>query len=94
MDLHGDHLGGMVPKEQIAMMKGALSFGDKKVGEIMHPLKEVFMLEVKQKLDFALLMEIFKRGYSRVPVYDDERKGNVLGILIVKVPSAVPHTTC
>lgn len=37
----------------------------------MTPIKDVFMLSIDSKLDFALLKKICETGHSRVPVYEE-----------------------
>mmetsp|Transcript_34380 Transcript_34380/g.72913 ORF Transcript_34380/g.72913 Transcript_34380/m.72913 type:complete len:736 (+) Transcript_34380:56-2263(+) len=50
-------------------IKGALEFKEKLVSEIMIPVHDVFMLPITTVLDFDTVTLLFKRGYSRVPVY-------------------------
>ena len=38
------------------------------------------MLPISSILDFNTVSEISKKGYSRIPVYDSERK-NIIGLL-------------
>ena len=65
-------------EERIA--RGAFTFGDKKVSEIMIPRSAVISLDIKTKLDSKAVTNLIKHGYSRFPVIDKE-KDKVMGIL-------------
>lgn len=49
----------------------------------MTPLDNVYMLNITETLSFATLSAIFKEGYSRIPVYEEDR-ANIVGLLLVK----------
>jgi CBS domain containing-hemolysin-like protein len=52
----------------------------------MTPIEDLVRVEVNQKLDFAVLMQIFNSGYSRIPCYDAKKKSDpTIGLLFVKV---------
>jgi metal transporter CNNM len=74
---------GLFNQEVGTAMKGALHFQDMLVKEVMTPLKNTFMINVDDKLNFDKMSEIFKTGYSRIPVYEST-VGNVIGLLFVK----------
>jgi metal transporter CNNM len=46
-------------------------------------LEDAFMLPISAVLDFNTVSEISKRGYSRIPVYDTERK-NIVALMHAK----------
>mmetsp|Transcript_3544 Transcript_3544/g.6716 ORF Transcript_3544/g.6716 Transcript_3544/m.6716 type:complete len:692 (-) Transcript_3544:69-2144(-) len=80
-----DHVQGGVDQNEANILTGALDFADKEVSQIMTPIAEVFMLEVNRRLDFTVLSEIFKSGYSRIPCYNSQKTGdNIEGLLFVK----------
>lgn len=64
---------------EMNIISGALGMRTKTVGEIMTRLEDVFMLPIDTILDFHVINEINKYGYSRIPVYDADRK-NVIAI--------------
>ncbi|XP_051973426.1 metal transporter CNNM3-like isoform X2 [Xyrauchen texanus] len=66
---------------KVEFSKGALR--TKTVEDILTPLKECFMLPSTAMLDFSTMSEIMQSGYTRVPVYDEERS-NIVEILYVK----------
>ena len=76
--------GGSLSKDEITIIRGALDLSEKLVVDVMTDLKNVYMIDVKSKLDRKLLTEeILKRGHSRVPVYENHRD-NIIGVLLVK----------
>ena len=86
VDLHAEGAGGHLEADEVNIMKGALGFSERPVYEIMTPLQKCFMLELHRNLDFTLMNEIFKSGYSRIPVFDNSLPvtDNIVGLLIVK----------
>lgn len=69
-------------KEQAQMMIGALEIKEKKVKEIMIPIKNVTMIDYESELD-QYTIENKLKGFSRIPVYIKNPK-NVIGILRTK----------
>ncbi|XP_075964092.1 metal transporter CNNM3 isoform X1 [Anarhichas minor] len=55
----------------------------KTVEDILTPLKDCFMLPSSVVLDFSTMSEIMQSGYTRVPIYEEERS-NIVEILYVK----------
>jgi metal transporter CNNM len=47
----------------------------------MTPLEKVYMLEIDSLLDKDLLKEIYSKGYSRIPIYEDKRE-NIVSVLL------------
>lgn len=77
---------------RIAM--GALSFSDKRVSDIMIPVKNVFYIESGTLISAAVLKDIKSKGFSRIPVYDSVSR-KISGILHTKdlIGIAVDNTT-
>jgi len=65
------------------MITGALSLKKKTAGQVMTRLEDVFMLSVKTILDFETVSNIQKKGYSRIPIFEEERK-NVVALFHAK----------
>ncbi|XP_041089489.1 metal transporter CNNM3-like isoform X2 [Polyodon spathula] len=61
--------------------RGALR--TKTVQDVLTPLKECFMLQADTVLAFGVMSQIMQSGYTRVPVYEEERS-NIVDILYVK----------
>ncbi|XP_042621404.1 metal transporter CNNM3-like isoform X2 [Cyprinus carpio] len=66
---------------KVEFSKGALR--TKTVEDILTPLKDCFMLPSTAVLDFNTMSEIMQSGYTRFPVYEEERS-NIIEILYVK----------
>jgi len=77
---HEEDADSDVKAEEERIVKGALTFSDKKVKDIMTPQPVVFTLEASQKVDQKLIDTLRKAGYSRIPVYED-KPSNIIGIL-------------
>jgi metal transporter CNNM len=74
---------GKVDAEIADAMTGALKFKNLVVEKVMTTIDKVYMLDVEEKLSFKTIADIFKTGYSRVPVYEVSRN-NIIGLLLVK----------
>ena len=70
-------------KDTIKTMQGALVMDTKTVHEYMQPIDSVFMLPDTAVLDHNTCLEIFRKGFSRIPVYHENRQ-NIRGILHAK----------
>lgn len=70
---HADHV----------LLQGALSFKSKTVREVMTTIDKVFMLSLNRKLDFETMMEIYRSGFTRVPIYEGD-PNNFVAVLFVK----------
>uniref|UniRef100_A0A8C7W778 Metal transporter n=1 Tax=Oncorhynchus mykiss TaxID=8022 RepID=A0A8C7W778_ONCMY len=71
--------------------RGALR--SKTVDDILTPLKDCFMLSSTAVLDFSTMSEIMQSGYTRVPIYEEERS-NIVEILYVKDLALVDPDDC
>lgn len=68
------------------IMTGALNLETKFVQDVMMPWDNVYKININDRLNFETLLEIFKKGYSRIPVFSDNSKKDleIVGILFVK----------
>ena len=68
------------------IMTGALNLETKIVQDVMMPWDNVYKININDRLNFETLLEIFKKGYSRIPVFSDNSKKDleIVGILFVK----------
>lgn len=80
---HEDSKASDIDEDEERIIKGALSFSNKTVYNIMTPRTEMFCLSTEEKLTPKLIKKIFESGRSRIPVYE-ENKDNIVGILYVK----------
>jgi metal transporter CNNM len=76
---------GKIGSTTAQVMEGALKFETNSVNlvDIMTPIDDVFMLNITDKLDYDVIKKIFKRGFSRIPVYETEKR-NVMGVIFTK----------
>lgn len=88
---HQDH--NDLDKDEIEMVAGALTYADRSVSEIMTQLGDVFMLPITAILDFKTISDIFAKGHSRIPVYENERE-NIIGVLFMKELAFVDPDDC
>ena len=70
-------------REDGNLLTGALEYKDKKVADVMTTLDKVFMVETHTRLTFPVLIDIYKSGFTRIPVYEIDRQ-NIVGILFTK----------
>jgi len=69
-----------VDADEERIVKGALTFSDKLVKDVMTPRTVVETVESSQKINRKLLNSLREFGFSRIPVYKDELN-NIIGIL-------------
>ncbi len=62
------------------IVRGALTFGDKVVADVMTPRSVVVTLDANTKLDAPLLKQLQASGHSRFPVYDSD-PDKIIGML-------------
>ncbi|WP_411029055.1 gliding motility-associated protein GldE [Spongiimicrobium sp. 3-5] len=73
---------GDTTKEEQKILEGIVSFGNTDTKQVMRPRIDIFALSEEMKFP-EVLEEIKRNGYSRIPVFSDN-KDNVLGVLYVK----------
>lgn len=76
-DQHG------LESEEMGIISGTLDMKTKTVKEVMTPIENMFMVPSDAILNVDLLVNIEDSGFTRIPVYSDER-WNVVGLLNVK----------
>ena len=72
---------GVVKSIEKEIIERVFAFGDRKVGEIMMPMKKVFMIDENENLS-NVCATIYSRGFSRIPAVDQH--GSVRGVLYAK----------
>lgn len=69
-------------KEEQKILEGIVSFGNTDTKQVMRPRIDIFALDAALKF-IEVLTEIKDKGYSRIPVYEDNMD-TVKGVLYVK----------
>lgn len=77
---HEDSAASDLDEDEERILKGALSFSQKKVSQVMTPNTVVSMLAVTDTLTAACLKKLKSSGHSRFPVYDGT-KDNIIGMV-------------
>lgn len=74
---------GVLSADEATILAGTLDLSKKSVRDVMTPAEKVFCLSVDTRLDRACLKRILRRGHSRIPIYEHEKR-NVVAIVLVK----------
>ena len=69
--------------KEVNMLTGALVLKETSVKDVMTPIHDCFLLPLDSILNFDTISDIKTNGYSRIPVYEDERS-NIQYILMAK----------
>ena len=77
---HEDAKESDLDQDEERIIKGALTFSDKKVKDIMTPHTVVEAFEAEEKVDKSMFEKVKESGLSRFPVFEKEWD-NVVGIL-------------
>ena len=59
--------------QDATMLTGVLEYKSLTVSDVMTTLDKVYMIDISTKLSFPVLMEIYKSGFTRIPVYEGTR---------------------
>ena len=70
-------------REQSKLISGAIDLTSDTAEQVMRPYELIETIDYRQQLTQSFLLDISEKGYSRYPVYKDD-KHNVIGILLVK----------
>ncbi|XP_040201886.1 metal transporter CNNM4 [Rana temporaria] len=80
-------------REEMNIIQGALELRTKTVEDVMTKVEDCFMLPNDAVLDFNTMSSIMESGYTRIPVYENERS-NIVDILYVKDLAFVDPDDC
>ena len=70
--------------EEANLMISALEIREKQAIELMIPFTSTFMVDYDEKLDKSKLRHILNKGYSRIPVYGNHNRQDILGLVRIK----------
>lgn len=77
---HEDSHESELDEDEERIIKGALTFSDKKVRNIMTPRTVVHAFDAKDSVDENLLQEVKESGLSRFPVFEEDMD-DIVGML-------------
>jgi len=80
---HQDAPASELDDDEVEIIKSALQLSEKSVGQIMERIEDVYWLKDTAILDAQTVDEIKEKGYSRVPVFD-ENLTHCYGVLLMK----------
>ncbi|CAL1578002.1 unnamed protein product [Knipowitschia caucasica] len=80
-------------KEELNIIQGALELRTKTVEDVLTPLSDCYMMSSDAVLDFCSMSDIMQSGFTRIPVYENERS-NIVDILFVKDLAFVDPDDC
>ena len=66
------------------LMISALEIKEKKAVEIMISFNNIYSIKYEEPIDKAKVVEILEKGYSRIPVFRNDDKTDLIGILRIK----------
>ncbi len=73
-----------IEKDEVQIVRNALSFGDKQVRSVMTPRSVVNTVSSSDDIGPILLDELHKTGHSRFPVYNDKKAQNFVATLYLR----------
>lgn len=71
--------------DEVTIISAVLDLKEKKVEDIMTPLKNTFTMSSDKILDEKCVEEIFNSGFSRIPIHLPNEPTNFIGMLLVRV---------
>lgn len=83
IDEHLEFTDSELDEDEVEIMRGALSLSEKRVRDIMTPIKRVYALQPSEVIDGNKIDEIKARSFSRMPVIDTAKK-RCHGVLLMK----------
>lgn len=70
---HAGHNGSELDEDEVEIIRGALTLSEKRVRDIMTPIKSVYFLQPNELVDDKKIDEIKALGWSRIPVMNKQR---------------------
>lgn len=83
IDEHLEYTTSELDEDEVEIMRGALTLSEKRVRDIMTPIKKVYYLQIDEMLDEAKIDDIKSRAFSRMPVLSKDRRKSY-GVLLMK----------
>lgn len=74
---------GALERQEGDILAGALKFREIPISKVMTAVHHAFMLSKGDQLDYGTVSEIFRSGFSRIPIYGHSRN-DIVGVLVTK----------
>ena len=71
-------------QEEANLMISALEIREKKVVEIMINFNKVYLIKLEEPINRKKILEILEKGFSRIPVFRNDDKNDLIGLLRIK----------
>lgn len=81
-----EHLGDSsseLDNDEVEIIRGALQLSEKRVRDIMTPLRSVYWMTPSDTIDAVRINEIKQRGWSRIPILNKQHT-SCFGLLLMK----------
>jgi len=70
--------------DEVGIAEGALRLGATKAIDVYTPLSKVFGIPLDATLTEKLIVDIYRSGYSRIPVYENDAPHAIRGVLLTR----------
>ncbi|HSD55523.1 MAG TPA: CNNM domain-containing protein [Candidatus Saccharimonadales bacterium] len=80
---HLGHVESELDEDEVEIVRGALQLSEKRVRDITTPIRSVYWLTPDTEINAQTIDEIKTRGWSRMPVFNQQRS-TCYGILLMK----------
>lgn len=81
---HRGAAGSNIDGDEVRIVRGALSFGDRHIKEVMTPRSVATMVPASLVLEEGAIRKLKASGFSRIPVFQPDAPNEVDGILYAK----------
>src|SRR5690606_19581013 len=80
---HIGHKASDLDEDEVEIIRGALQLSEKRVRDIMTPLKNTYWLTPDTEINAKIIGEIKQKSHSRIPVFN-RNKTKCYGVLLMK----------
>ncbi|RSH84636.1 uncharacterized protein EHS24_006160 [Apiotrichum porosum] len=70
--------------DELNLLGSVLEFSNKTVASVMVPLADVYQLPGDRVADDDLIVEVLRKGHTRIPVHDPKIPGAFLGVMLTR----------
>lgn len=73
-----------IRREDITIIDGALKYREMSVEQVMTPIDAAYMIPFNAVLSYSTIYDIFRAGFSRIPVYGSGGPDDIVGLILAK----------